>query len=135
MQEVQQQPIPPSAQQNLSPSSTLLRSSSSSGASSKNTSPWFPSIPASSCQGIFQFTIDGIAYLKKINTSQHNVTLQIESSDGEPVSAKLWIDRKDNSDAKAINFDIKNIENNCKSILYNKNNYADDNNNNNNNAG
>jgi hypothetical protein len=85
-------------------------------------SPWFPSIPASSCQGIFQFTIDGTAYLRKINQRQHNVTLQIESTNGDSVSAKLWIDRKNNSKDNGVNFDIKNVENNCKQITYNKNN-------------
>ncbi|MFL6409794.1 MAG: hypothetical protein ACJ71K_00940 [Nitrososphaeraceae archaeon] len=122
----EQQSLPHSLeQQSSSPSPSLLSSSTSS----KKTSPWFPSIPASSCQGIFQFTIDGTAYLKKINQRQHNVTLQIEATNGDSVSAKLWIDRKDNFKDKAINFDIKNVENNCKNIVYSKNNDDDNNNN------
>jgi len=56
--------------------------------------------------------------LKKISQRLHNVTLQIESVNGDSVSARLWIDRQDNSDAKAINFDLRNLENNCKHITY-----------------
>jgi hypothetical protein len=124
----EQQPMPPSLQQQSSPSSSSPSLSSlPSSPSSKKSSPWFPSIPAYSCQGIFQFTIDGTAYLKKINPSQHNVTLQIESTNRDSVSAKLWIDRKDNSNARPINFDIKNVENNCKNILYTKNTDSDNN--------
>ena len=116
----EQQPMPSFLQQQSSPSSSPSSSSLPSSIPSKKSSPWFPSIPASSCQGIFQFTIDGTAYLKKINPSQHNVTLQIESTNENSVSAKLWIDRKGNSDARPINFDIKNVENNCKNTLYTK---------------
>jgi hypothetical protein len=122
----EQQPMPPSLQQQSSPSSSPSLSLPSSP-SSKKSSPWFPSIPAYSCQGIFQFTIDGTAYLKKINSSQYNITLQIESTNRESISAKLWIDRKDNSNARPINFDIKNVENNCKNILYTKNTDNDNN--------
>lgn len=118
----EQQPLQSALQQQLSQSSSsilpLPSSSSLSGSPSKKSSSWFPSIPASSCQGIFQFTIDGTAYLKKISQRLHNVTLQIESVNGDSVSARLWIDRQDNSDAKAINFDLRNLENNCKHITY-----------------
>jgi hypothetical protein len=85
-----------------------------------NISPWFPSAPASSCKGIFEFTIDGTAYLKVpslIKAMQHNITLQIISTNGESVSAKLWIDRNNYND-NGINFDIKNMADNCKYILY-----------------
>jgi hypothetical protein len=109
-------------QQQSSQSSSLMlplpSSSSLSTSSSKKSSPWFPSIPASSCQGIFQFTIDGTAYLKKISQRLHNVTLQIESVNGDSVSAMLWIDKKDGSNDKGINFDLRNLENNCKHITY-----------------
>jgi hypothetical protein len=98
-----QQPLPPISQQ-----------------LSKKLSPWFPSVPASLCQGIFQFTIDGTAYIKNqhLTNQKHNITLQITSTNQDSIAAKLWIDRNKYND-DGIDFNIKNIADDCKYLMFN----------------
>jgi hypothetical protein len=111
---------PPMPPLQLNPQSSPLKTKTSSKLSSQKVSPWFPSVPASSCKGIFQFTIYGTAHLKieaLDNSRQHNITLQITSANRDSVSARLWIDENYYTE-KGIDFNIKNMSNDCKYILY-----------------
>jgi hypothetical protein len=84
-------------------------------------SPWFPSVPASACKGIFQFTIDGTARLndQHFKNANHNITLQLTSVNGNSIAGKFWIDKKGYND-NGIDFNINNISNNCKYVIFNR---------------
>src|SRR5207253_2946764 len=63
---------------------------------------WFPSLPASSCPGTFQLTIDGLASLGSQHykkSGYHQISLQITSVYGNnTVAGKMWIDKKSDRD-------------------------------------
>jgi hypothetical protein len=123
--------IQSSSQNSLADLSTGESSSISSGQlsnpSSSNyqhpseLSPWFPSVPASACKGIFQFTIDGTAHLndQHFKNANHNITLQLTSINGNSIAGKFWIDKKGYND-NGIDFNINNISNNCKYVIFNR---------------
>jgi hypothetical protein len=64
--------------------------------SSFRISPWFPSVPASACNGIFEFTIGGTAHLNDqyFKNANYNITLQITSTNGDSIAEKFWIEKK-----------------------------------------
>jgi hypothetical protein len=115
--------IPSSSGQLSIPSSSgqLSIPSSSGHQTSSELSPWFPSVPASACKGIFQFTIDGTAHLNypHIKNANHNITLQLTSINGNSIAGKFWIDKKGYND-NGIDFNINNISNNCKYVIFNR---------------
>jgi hypothetical protein len=102
-------------------SGQLSMPSSSEHQTSSELSPWFPSVPASACKGIFQFTIDGTAHLNypHIKNANHNITLQLTSINGNSIAGKFWIDKKGYND-NGIDFNINNISNNCKYVIFNR---------------
>ena len=102
-------------------SGQLSMPSSSGHQTSSELSPWFPSVPASACKGIFQFTIDGTAHLndQHFKNANHNITIQLTSINGNSIAGKFWIDKKGNNDT-GIDFNINNISNNCKYVIFNR---------------
>jgi hypothetical protein len=102
-------------------SGQLSMPSSSEHQTSSELSPWFPSVPASACKGIFQFTIDGTAHLndQHFKNANHNITLQLTSINGNSIAGKFWIDKKGYND-NGIDFNINNISNNCKYVIFNR---------------
>ncbi|HET7147898.1 MAG TPA: hypothetical protein VFI73_05300 [Candidatus Nitrosopolaris sp.] len=83
---------------------------------------WFPSLPASSCPGTFQLTIDGLAYLNSLHYQKnglHQISLQITSVYGNnTVAGKMWIDKKTDKDS-GIDFLVKDTYNNCQVVTSN----------------
>jgi hypothetical protein len=83
---------------------------------------WFPSLPASSCPGTFQLTIDGLAYLNSLHYKKnglHQISLQITSVYGNnTVGGKMWIDKKTDKDS-GIDFLVKDTYNNCQVVTSN----------------
>jgi hypothetical protein len=83
---------------------------------------WFPSLPASSCPGTFQLTIDGLAYLNSLHYRKnglHQISLQITSVYGNnTVGGKMWIDKKTDKD-NGIDFLVKDTYNNCQVVTSN----------------
>jgi hypothetical protein len=83
---------------------------------------WFPSLPASSCPGTFQLTIDGLAYLNSLHYKKnglHQISLQITSVYGNnTVAGKMWIDKKTDKDS-GIDFLVKDTYNNCQVVTSN----------------
>jgi hypothetical protein len=83
---------------------------------------WFPSLPASSCPGTFQLTIDGLAYLNSLHYRKnglHQISLQITSVYGNnTVGGKMWIDKKTDKDS-GIDFLVKDTYNNCQVVTSN----------------
>jgi hypothetical protein len=79
-------------------------------------SPWFPSVPASDCQGTFEFTIEGIVDVegKKLKTGSHKIILKLDAA-GPDINGKLWIDKKKEND-KGYNFDVEKTFNNCRVV-------------------
>jgi hypothetical protein len=84
-----------------------------------------PSVPASACNGIFELTIGltigGTAHLNEqyFKNANYNITLQITSTGGDSIAGKLWIEKKGHID-KGIDFNISNISNNCKHIIFDR---------------
>jgi len=83
---------------------------------------WFPSLPASSCPGTFQLTIDGLASLGSQHykkSGYHQISLQITSVYGNnTVAGKMWIDKKSDKDT-GIDFLVKDTFNNCQVVTSN----------------
>ena len=83
---------------------------------------WFPSLPASSCPGTFQLTIDGLASLGSQHykkSGYHQISLQITSIYGNnTVAGKMWIDKKSDKDT-GIDFLVKDTFNNCQVVTSN----------------
>jgi hypothetical protein len=123
MQSSSQNPLadPSNAQSSPSSYGQLSMPSSSNHQPPSELSPWFPSVPASACKGIFQFTIDGTAHLnyQHFENANHNITLQLTSINGNSIAGKFWIDKKGYND-NGINFNINNIFNNCKYVIFNR---------------
>jgi hypothetical protein len=84
---------------------------------SKMVSPWFPSIPASDCEGIFEFTLEGTANLQAENlkTGNHKITIKMTSDSPDLINGQLWIDKKSSND-KGGKFDIDKTFNNCRVV-------------------
>jgi hypothetical protein len=84
---------------------------------SKMVSPWFPSVPASECEGIFEFTVEGTAELlaKNLKSGNHKITIKMISDSPDSINAQLWIDKKTNGD-KGSKFDIDKTFNNCRVV-------------------
>jgi hypothetical protein len=84
---------------------------------SKVVSPWFPSVPASDCEGIFEFTMEGTAELlsKNLKSGNHKITIKMISDSPDSINAQLWIDKKTNGD-KGSKFDIDKTFNNCRVV-------------------
>jgi hypothetical protein len=94
-------------------------------------SPWFPSVPAQYCNGIFKLMIEGKLDLgkdSKLNsTGIHNFTFEIKSQnnpmsnavDRNSIFGTLLINNTnpDVSD-RGYNFDINKVYNSCKSAIY-----------------
>ena len=83
----------------------------------KMVSPWFPSIPASDCEGIFEFTLEGTANLqaKDLKSGNHKITIKMTSDNPDLISGQLWLDKKSNND-KGSKFDIDRTFNNCRVV-------------------
>lgn len=83
----------------------------------KMVSPWFPSIPASDCEGIFEFTLEGTANLlaKDLKSGNHKITIKMISDSPDLISGQLWVDKKSNND-KGSKFDIDRTFNNCRVV-------------------
>jgi hypothetical protein len=84
---------------------------------SKMISSWFPSIPASDCEGIFEFTVEGTTNLqaKNLVSGDHKITLKMTSSNRGMIDGQLWVDKKNNND-KGSEFDVERTFNNCRVI-------------------
>lgn len=84
---------------------------------SKTVSPWFPSVPASDCEGIFEFTVEGTANLlaKNLKSGNHKITIKMTSDSPGSINGQLWVDKKTNSD-KGSKFDIDKTFNNCRVV-------------------
>jgi hypothetical protein len=84
---------------------------------SKMVSPWFPSVPASECEGIFEFTVEGTAELlaENLKSGNHKITIKMISGSPDSINGQLWIDKKTNSD-KGSKFDIDKTFNNCRVV-------------------
>jgi hypothetical protein len=84
---------------------------------SKMVSPWFPSVPASDCEGIFEFTVEGTAELlaKNLKSGNHKITIKMISDSPDSINGQLWIDKKTSSD-KGSKFDIDKTFNNCRVV-------------------
>jgi hypothetical protein len=80
-------------------------------------SPWFPSVPASDCQGTFEFTVEGIVDVegKKLKNGSHKVILKIDAAGPDSIKGELWIDKKKHDD-KGYNFDVEKTFNNCRVV-------------------
>jgi hypothetical protein len=84
---------------------------------SKMVSPWFPSVPASECEGIFEFTVEGTAELlsEDLKSGNHKITIKMISGSPDSINGQLWIDKKTSSD-KGSKFDIDKTFNNCRVV-------------------
>jgi hypothetical protein len=84
---------------------------------SKMVSPWFPSIPASDCEGIFEFTLEGTANLqaKNLKSGNHKFTIKMASDNTDSISGQLWIDKKTNNE-KGTKFNVDKTFNNCRIV-------------------
>jgi hypothetical protein len=84
---------------------------------SKMVSSWFPSIPASDCEGIFEFTLEGTTNLqsKDLKAGNHKITIKMTSASPGSIEGQLWVDRKNNNDGGS-NFDIDKTFNNCRVV-------------------
>jgi hypothetical protein len=84
---------------------------------SKMVSPWFPSIPASDCEGVFEFTVEGTTHLQAedLKDGNHKVTIKMTSASPGSLDGELWVDRKTNND-KGSRFEIDKTFNNCRVV-------------------
>src|SRR5918996_1312661 len=84
---------------------------------SKMVSSWFPSIPASDCEGIFEFTLEGTTNLqsKNLKAGNHKITIKMTSASPGSIDGQLWVDKKNNND-KGSKFDIDKTFNNCRVV-------------------
>lgn len=84
---------------------------------SKMVSSWFPSIPASDCEGIFEFTLEGTTNLqsKDLKAGNHKITIKMTSASPGSIDGQLWVDKK-NSNERGSNFDIDKTFNNCRVV-------------------
>jgi hypothetical protein len=84
---------------------------------SKMVSSWFPSIPASDCEGIFEFTLEGTTNLqsKDLKAGNHKITIKMTSASPGSIEGQLWVDKK-NSNERGSNFDIDRTFNNCRVV-------------------
>jgi hypothetical protein len=84
---------------------------------SKMVSPWFPSIPASDCEGIFEFTIEGTADLqsKNLKRGNHSITIKMTSDSPGTINGQMWVDKKNIND-KGSKFDVDKTFNNCRVV-------------------
>ena len=84
---------------------------------SKVVSSWFPSIPASDCEGIFEFTLEGTTNLqaKNLKNGNHKITIKMTSASPGSIDGQLWVDKKNNND-KGSKFDIDKTFNNCRVV-------------------
>jgi len=80
-------------------------------------SPSFPSLPASDCEGSFEFTIEGTANLnaKQLKSGEHKVTLKLTADGSNSVNGELWFDKKSGSE-KGNEFNVEETYNNCRVI-------------------
>jgi hypothetical protein len=80
-------------------------------------SSWFPSIPASDCEGIFEFTLEGTTNLqsKDLKSGNHKITIKMTSASPGSIEGQLWVDKK-NSNERGSNFDIDKTFNNCRVV-------------------
>jgi hypothetical protein len=80
-------------------------------------SPWFPSIPASDCEGIFEFTLEGTANLQAENlkTGNHKITIKMTSESPDLINGQLWVDKTSNND-RGSKFDVDKTFNNCRVV-------------------
>jgi hypothetical protein len=119
------------------------------GVSEQIVSPWFPSLPAISCGGIFTLTVGGTPrgsddndnrltppdkdddrdddYDKKsTGKSNRRLALQINSdnsqifTDEDAISSQIFQGQKNIDQNKANDFDIKSIFNDCQIVTYSK---------------
>jgi hypothetical protein len=83
----------------------------------KVVSPWFPSIPASDCEGTFEFTLEGTANLqaKNLKSGNHKITIKMTSDSPDLINGQLWVDKKSNND-KGSKFDVDRTFNNCRVV-------------------
>jgi hypothetical protein len=83
----------------------------------KMVSPWFPSIPASDCEGIFEFTLEGTANLqtKDVKSGNHKITIKMTADSADLINGQLWVDKKSKND-KGSKFDIDRTFNNCRVV-------------------
>lgn len=84
---------------------------------SRMVSPWFPSIPASDCEGVFEFTVEGTTHLQAedLKDGNHKVTIKMTSANPGSIDGELWVDRKTNND-KGSRFEIDKTFNNCRVV-------------------
>lgn len=84
---------------------------------SKIVSSQFPSIPASDCEGIFEFTLEGTTNLqaKNLKNGNHKITIKMTSASPGSIDGQLWVDKKNNND-KGSKFDIDKTFNNCRVV-------------------
>jgi hypothetical protein len=87
------------------------------GNQSKMVSPWFPSIPASDCEGVFEFTVEGTTHLQTENlkSGNHKITIKMTSASPGSIDGQLWVDKKANND-KGNKFVIDKTFNNCRVV-------------------
>jgi hypothetical protein len=94
-------------------------------------SPWFPSVPAQYCNGIFKLMIEGKLDLGKDNnlnsTGVHKFTFEIKSQnnpmsntvDRNSILGTLLINNTNpDVSGRGYNFDINKVYNSCKSAIY-----------------
>jgi hypothetical protein len=84
---------------------------------SKMLSSWFPSVPASDCEGIFEFTVEGTTNLpaKNLESGNHKITIKLTSASPGSIDGQFWVDKKSNND-KGSTFDIEKTFNNCRVV-------------------
>lgn len=84
---------------------------------SKMVSSWFPSVPASDCEGIFEFTVEGTTNLpaKDLKSGNHKITIKLTSASPGSIDGQFWVDKKSNND-KGNTFDIEKTFNNCRVV-------------------
>ena len=113
-QQQQQQSLTHSGQQ---PQPNSEESHEVQSHNAKLLSPWFPSVPASDCQGTFEFTVEGIVDVEgeKLKNGSHKVILKIDAAGPDSIKGELWIDKKKHDD-KGYNFDVEKTFNNCRVV-------------------
>lgn len=84
---------------------------------SKSVSPWFPSIPAADCEGIFEFTLEGTADIqsKNLKRGNHSITIKMTSDIPGSINGQMWVDKKNIND-KGSKFDVDKTFNNCRVV-------------------
>jgi hypothetical protein len=111
------QSYPPVHSPEIAKESSLESDDSLGGNQSKMVSPWFPSIPASDCEGVFEFTVEGTTQLQAENlkSGNHKITIKMTSASPDSIDGQLWVDKKANND-KGNKFKIDKTFNNCRVV-------------------